>query len=83
MDEYSILNMVWYNILIREIIGELELVKFYYSKFPSNGVTGYDWSNSSNVNLSMFPLHCTASLISQYWDATGYNGIYTHVGLSL
>ena len=28
----------------------------------------------------MFPLHYTASLISQYWDATGYNGIYTHVG---
>ena len=28
----------------------------------------------------MFHLHYTASLISQYWDATGYNGIYTHVG---
>ena len=28
----------------------------------------------------MFPLHYAASLISQYWDATGYNVIYTHVG---
>ena len=49
-------------------------------KFLSNVVTWYDWSNSLNVNLSMFPLHYTASLISQYWDATGYNIIYTHVG---
>ena len=25
------------------------------------------------------PIHQTASMISQYWDATGYNVMYTHV----
>ena len=32
-------HMVWSNICIREITDELELVKFYHSKFPSNVVT--------------------------------------------